>query len=69
MSELFPESAVAMDSPKLRWLAKHGLSTRRMENGRWRCELNEETFGVGDDEEEAIVHFCIKTRLPHYNQP
>ncbi len=63
--ELFaiPESL----SPKLAWLRRHDLSVRRMPNDTYRCELNDETFGVGDTELEAIEDFCVKTKLKHWN--
>lgn len=53
-------------SPKRDWLHRHGLTTFKVENGRWRCMLNEETFGCGVTEEDACLDLCYKTRLKHW---
>lgn len=67
MDDLFPipESL----SPKLAWLRRHDLTLRKMPNDTYRCELNDETFGAGATQEEAIEDFCVKTRLRHWNAP
>lgn len=67
MTDLFPDLPESL-SPKLAWLARYGLTTRRLESGRWECALDEENWARGEDEEEAIVSFCVKTGLGHYNQ-
>lgn len=66
-TELFdlPESL----SPRLAWLQCHGLTLTRLESGRYECALDDETFARGEDEDEAIVAFCIKTKLSHYITP
>lgn len=56
-------------SPKLAWLRRHDLALRKMPNDTYRCELNDETFGVGATQEEAIEDFCVKTRSRHWNAP
>ncbi len=55
-------------SPRLRWLDPRALSTYRLDNGKWRCELNALNWADGLTEDEAIVNFCIETRIPHYSQ-
>ncbi len=55
-------------SPRLAWLQRHGLTLTKLESGRYECALDEETFARGEDEDEAIVNFCVKTRLPHYSE-
>ncbi len=67
MSDLFPDLAPSL-SPRLAWLARYGLTVRRLGENRYECALDEENYGRGEDEETAIVDFCVKTRLPHYNQ-
>ena len=56
-------------SPRLQWLERHCLTIVRMENGKYACILDDLTVAVGDDQEEAIVNFCLKYKLRHYNQP
>ncbi len=66
MSELF-DIPVSL-SPRLVWLQRHGLTVTKLESGRYECALDDETFARGDDEDEAIVNFCVKTHLPHYSE-
>ena len=66
MSDLF-DLPVSL-SARLAWLERHGLTLTKLESGRYQCALDEETFARGEDEEEAVVNFCVKTGLPHYNQ-
>ena len=66
MSDLF-DLPVSL-SPRLAWLERHGLTLTRLESGRYECALDAETFARGEDEEEAIVNFCVKTKLRHYAQ-
>jgi hypothetical protein len=54
-------------SPRLAWLRRHDLALKRLENGRWRCVFNDETYGCGADEDEACADFCIKTGLRHWS--
>lgn len=68
MTDLFPDLAPSL-SPRLAWLTRHGLTTRKLEGGRWECALDDENWARGDDEDEAIVALCLKTKLPHYSQP
>ncbi len=63
--DLFP-SAVSL-SPKLAWLARHGLVLRRTERGKYECVLADDV-ATGDSEEEACVEFCVMTRLTHWNE-
>lgn len=64
MTDLFeiPESL----SPRLAWLRDHGLALRKLESGRWECFLDDENFGRGEDQDEACISFCLKTKLPHW---
>lgn len=66
MSDLF-DLPVSL-SPRLAWLERHELTVTRLESGRYECALDDETFARGEDEEEAIVNFCVKTKLRHYAQ-
>ena len=61
--DLFPEAH--QPSPKLRWLAKHGVVVK---SPPYRAYLTDETFGSGEDEETAIIDLCLKTGLKHYSQ-
>ena len=49
--ELFTDAVVAMDSPRLRWMKKHGVHTR--DDGdcyiAWIGDLDEATCHGGDD--------------------
>lgn len=55
-------------SPRLAWLKHFGL---RMETRKeiHYCIFDNENFGTGENEEEACVDLCIKTKLPHWNEP
>lgn len=63
--DAFPEAVLL--SPRLQWLAKHNLTTKKLESGRWRCFLDDKTYGVGATEAEAIISYCIKTGVKHWN--
>lgn len=65
-NELFPASSVASLSPRLKWLERHGLVTRRLENGRYVCHLDDSNEGRGESEDDAISDFCVKHKLKHY---
>lgn len=67
MSDLFPDLQPSL-SPRLAWLERHGLVVTKLVNGRYECALDEENFARGEDEEEAIVAFCVKTGIAHYTQ-
>ena len=55
--ELFPAASVAMDSPRLRWMKKHGVHTEKLpdESGlertwyAWVGDFNEAIEHGGDD--------------------
>lgn len=63
--DAFPE--FFQDSPKLAFIKKHDLRVVKLDSGRWRCWLTDQTFGVGATEAEAIIDFCIKTGIKHYS--
>lgn len=67
MTELFPESEVAMPSPRLAWLRQHGLTLRQLPNGKFEC-LFAEDIGRGDDGDAACADLCNKTGLRHWNE-
>lgn len=67
MADLFPDLPESL-SPRLAWLERHGLTTRKLESGRWECALDEENWARGEDEDEAVIAFCLKTKLAHYSQ-
>lgn len=58
-----------MLSPKLSWLREHGLVLRRRPSGLHECVLDEDNYGIGRDEDEATIDFCLKTGLPHWKTP
>lgn len=68
MEELFPAAAVASPSPRLKWLEKHGLILRKLENGTWICVLDDTNQGQGATEDEAAVDFCVKHHLKHWSE-
>ena len=49
--ELFTDAVVAMDSPRLRWMKKHGVQTRYDGDCyiAWIGDLDEATCHGGDD--------------------
>ena len=53
-------------SPRLSWLARHGLTMRKTEAGKHECVLDDENVGVGDNAEEACAALCIETGLRHW---
>ena len=55
-------------SPKLAWLRKHNLTVIHPESAKFECVLDDENFGKGATEEEAIIDFCVKTQMKHYSQ-
>ena len=67
MTDLFPDLPPTL-SPRLAWLTRYGLTLRRISESRYVCALDENTFGQGETEEEAICDFCVKTRMAHYNE-
>lgn len=54
-------------SPKLRWLERNQLTTRKTVRG-WVCELDEHNRGTGETEEDACADFCLKTKLKHWSR-
>jgi hypothetical protein len=68
MNDLFPDLQPSL-SPRLAWLEKHGLVLRRLPSGRFECVLDDENWARGEDEDEAVINFCVKTGLAHYSQP
>lgn len=67
MSDLFPDLPQSL-SPKLAWLERHGLVLVKLPSGRWECALDEENYARGESEEEAIIEFCVKTKMAHYSE-
>lgn len=67
MADLFPDLPQSL-SPKLAWLERHGLVLVKLPSGRYECALDEENYGRGEDEEEAVVAFCVKTKMRHYSE-
>lgn len=55
-------------SPKLKFLIKHGLSTKNTSKSRWNCKLSvPPKKGAGRTEEDAIIDWCVKNKVTHYN--
>lgn len=54
-------------SPKLRWLARYQLTTRKTAKG-WVCEWDEDNRGTGKTEEDTCADFCLKTKLKHWSR-
>lgn len=67
MSDLLFDIPTSL-SPKLAWLERHGLTTKRQENGSWLCILDDENFSKGATDEEACAEFCIEHRLRHWSE-
>lgn len=65
VSDLFP-NAVSL-SPRAQWLARHGLTLYRTDKGRWYCGLDDENRGGGRTRDEAIIKFCLKSGIKHWN--
>jgi hypothetical protein len=69
-SEFFPASEVAMDSPKLAWLKKHGI--RSIEHDwtgtdfegthepRWQAFIGDKNGMCADTEDEALAALCVE---------
>lgn len=55
-------------SPRLKWLARHGLTLRNTESGRHECVLDDENVGSGESIDEACVALCVETGLRHWAQ-
>lgn len=68
-NELLPPEAGRALSPKAKFLQDHGLITRQLPNGRWECVLDEENVARGEDEQDAIISFCLKSGLKHWRSP
>lgn len=55
-------------SPKLKFLLRHGLVTKNTSKSRWRCNLaTPPKKGSGRTEEDAIIDWCNKNGIKHYN--
>ncbi len=82
--ELFPAEAVTMDSPKLRWIKKHGVQTHHSKafaDEDWMpwCAAfgvpfevvesdGDGALGFGDTEEDAIRDLAVKFNVPLWNE-
>ena len=79
--ELFPDASVAMDSPRLRWMKKHGVKTRYEGDCyiSWIGDLDEAIEHGGDDpddggyaeaetEDEAILLIAKAHHLRLWNE-
>lgn len=64
MSELFPDSAITSEHPRVAWLAERGLVLTKTDTGRFQCALDEWNLAKGDDEDEAIANYCYSTKTP-----
>lgn len=67
MSELFPASVLCQDSPRLKWMKRHQVSMRR-DNNKFIAEIDEDSWGVGSTEEEALLDLIEMTGLPHWSK-
>ena len=66
--ELF--SVPPSPSPRLAWLERNCLTLRTVPAiiMKYECILDEENVGRGADADEAIIDFCIKTKMKHWSQ-
>ena len=76
--DMFAVSAPLMDSPKITWLLKHGLTTAHDAGWEdpatcWSCyptnlvgDVTKHNAGLGDTEDVAILDFCAKTGVRHW---
>lgn len=67
VNELFPVEKSL--SPRRGWLEQHGLVLYRLPTGTYRCELDEENYGSGRTKDLAVINFCVKTGIKHWNNP
>jgi len=65
MTELFKIQECL--SPRPAWLRRHGLNLVQTKSG-YECIMDADNFGRGADQDEACIDFCLKTKLPHWNQ-
>jgi len=83
MSELFPASEMAMDSPRLAWMKKYSVSvhhSKQCPESPWCAWFpgNEETpggipldpdlCGYGTTEEDALRDLAVRNDFPLWNE-
>jgi len=56
-----------LDADVIAWLRRHGLNLVQTKSG-YECIMDADNFGRGADQDEACIDFCLKTKLPHWNQ-
>ena len=57
-TELFPESTISVDSPRLKWLKKHNLAIGVLPDGKKFC-VGIEAAGFGTSRPEDYQTLCI----------
>lgn len=67
MSELFPAASVSALSPRLAWMKRHQVSMRRQDS-KFIAEIDEDSWGAGNTEEEALLDLIEMTGLPHWEK-
>lgn len=67
MPDLFPVEPSL--SPRRRWLDRHGLTLHRTPTGRYQVCMDEENCVSGTTKDEAVINFCVKTGIKHWNDP
>ena len=66
-NDLFPDLPPHL-SPRLRWLRENCVTLKQHPvSGQWQCILDEDTWGAGKTEDEAILDYCETTGLKHYS--
>lgn len=70
MSDLFniPETL----SPRLAWMKRHGVITRKWANGTWwsclESDWEERNASSGSTEDEAITNLAKRLNIPLWNE-
>ena len=77
--ELFPTNELLTESPRLIWVRRHGLRTRKLPSGLWVAwraidvARGEQALGryvspVGSTEEEALIELAKDAGLKLWNE-
>ncbi len=65
MSELFSESEVTKDSPRLTWLKQHNLALGQLPDGTRFC-AGRNSIGYGDTHRDAELDYSESVDLEHW---
>jgi len=74
MDYFFPDETITADSPRLAWLKKHDIRTKRLAAGgigrlQWQAHVaGTETISFGATEDEAIAGIAALCGLKLWNE-